>query len=72
MAKKKSTPPPSPLDDLLRCMGFDLPAQARCQFDDLNLLTAEKAFAWLGSVDRLPAGMGLEQFLPLYAAIMGG
>jgi len=81
MAKKtpKQTilPPPfpvipdyGPLESLLHSMQVESLADAARHFDDLGLITPERAFAFLESVGRLPAGCALDDFRPLYAQIM--
>jgi hypothetical protein len=81
MAKKNTpkpiTPPPfpvipdyGPLEGLLHTMQVNSPADAARHFDDLGLNTPEKAFAFLESVGRLPAGCALEEFRALYIQIL--
>jgi hypothetical protein len=59
----------SPLDALLRAIGRER-GDARRLFDDLNLSTADKAYRYLVSQGRVPAGMTLEEFTPLYGQVV--
>lgn len=75
--KTTVSPPPfpvipdyGPLEILLRSMQVAAPADAARYFDDLGLITPERAFDFLVSVGRLPAGCALEEFRALYAQIL--
>lgn len=77
MARKKvvalsppAPPLPSPLERLLSSLEIATAGEVRRKWDDLGLLSAQKAFGWVESVGRMPSGMDFDQFVSLYQVIM--